>query len=317
MAKGIEDQSDYFFLYKNEEIDVTRKVNVNIKDESAMARFEAKLQGLTNRDEVDAADFKALLEGLAGPEDTKLCRKLFELIKKYVGSYEEAPRYILCLNEERKATAQKKREAMLNRLSHELEKWTPNEEQNAAEIEQRLDKIFEGYKNRYRKFFEIKRDENNDKAIGWRLNKQRLEQEEKLDGIFVLLTTREELAAEKVVDCYKNLKEVEMLFDDLKHFVDIQPIRHWLAHRVRAHVLLCILALLLKRIFEINYLGGKSTMEPLEELSKSKLIKYQVRFSGREERTQIIPKVTTTTPIQKKYFNMVGIRSPMSLESFV
>ena len=283
----------------------------------AMARFEAKLQGLTNRDEVDAADFKALLEGLAGPEDTKLCRKLFELIKKYVGSYEEAPRYILCLNEERKATAQKKREAMLNRLSKELEKWTPNEEQNAAEIEQRLDKIFEGYKNRYRKFFEIKRDENNDKAIGWRLNKQRLEQEEKLDGIFVLLTTREELAAEKVVDCYKNLKEVEMLFDDLKHFVDIQPIRHWLAHRVRAHVLLCILALLLKRIFEINYLGGKSTMEPLEELSKSKLIKYQVRFSGREERTQIIPKVTTTTPIQKKYFNMVGIRSPMSLESFV
>ena len=43
--------------------------------------------------------------------------------------------------------------------------------------------------------------------------------EEKRDGQFVLLTTREELAASKVVDSYKNLKEVEMLFDDLKHFL--------------------------------------------------------------------------------------------------
>jgi transposase len=283
----------------------------------AMARFESKLQGLTNRDRVDYADFKSLLEELAGSEDKKLCRKLFALIKKYLGRYEEEPRYIVCLNEERKSTARKKRAAMVTRLSRELKKWTPTEAQKPAEIEQRLDKIFEGYKQRYRKFFEIDRDETDDKAIGWHLNQQRLEQEEKLDGIFVLLTTRETLAADKVVDSYKNLKEVEMLFDDLKHFVDIQPIRHWLAQRVRAHVFLCILALLLKRIFEINYLGGKSTMEPLEELSKSKLIKYQVRFSEREERTQIIPKVTTTTPIQKKYFNMVGIRSPMSLESFV
>ena len=125
------------------------------------------------------------------------------------------------------------------------------------------------------------------------------------------------LAIGQVVDSYKNLKEVEMLFDDLKHFVDIRPIRHWLDKRVRAHVFLCILALLLKRLFEINYLGNKSTLEPLEELSKSKLIKYKVRFSEREERTQIIPKVTTTTPIQKKYFNLVGIKNPMSLERFV
>ena len=56
----------------------------------------------------------------------------------------------------------------------------------------------------------------------------------------------------------KNLKEVEMLFDDLKNFVDIRPIRHWLAVRVRAHVFICILALLLKRIFEIEILGAKN-----------------------------------------------------------
>ena len=303
-----------FLIWKTKRWLVQSQVN---PDARVMGRFEEKIRDLTNRDEVEYADFKSLLEDLAGAEDKKLCRKLFQLIKKYMGRYEEEPRYILCLNEVRKAILQKKRETMLARLSNELKKWAPSQEQKPAEIEQGLNKIFGGYKNRYRKFFEIEREEPGDKAIGWHLNGHRLEQEKKLDGIFVLLTTREDLAVGKVVDSYKNLKEVEMLFDDLKHFVDIQPIRHWLGKRVRAHVFLCILALLLKRIFEINYLGGKSTMEPIEELSKSKLIKYKVRFSEREERTQIIPKITTTTPIQKKYFNMVGIRNPMSLENFV
>ena len=283
----------------------------------AMALFESRIQGLTKQEGVEYGSFKSLLEGLVGSEDKKLCQKLFELIKKYVGRYEEELRYIICLNEERKAIAGKKRETMLAKLTGELTQWAPTQEQKPPEIEPRLTKIFGGYKSRYRKYFEIEKDEHRGKVIGWRVNERRVEEEEKLDGIFVLLTTREDLAIGKVVDSYKNLKEVEMLFDDLKHFVDIRPIRHWLGKRVRAHVFLCILALLLKRLFEINYLGNKSTMEPLEELSKSKLIKYKVRFSEREERTQIIPKVTTTTPSQKKYFNMIGIRNPMSLERFV
>jgi transposase len=283
----------------------------------AMVQFEAKIQGLTQQEAVDYASFKPLLEGLAGTDNKKLCRKLFGLIKKYAGRYEQERRYILCRNEERQAIAGKKREAMLAKLTGELERWALAPEQNATEKERGLNKIFEGYKSRYRKFFEIERDEQGDKAIGWRVDARVVEQERQRDGIFVLLTTRDDLAISQVVDSYKNLKEVEMLFDDLKHFVDIRPIRHWLDKRVRAHVFLCILALLLKRLFEINYLGNKSTLEPLEELSKSKLIKYKVRFSEREERTQIIPKVTTTTPIQKKYFNLVGIRNPMSLERFV
>jgi len=81
------------------------------------------------------------------------------------------------------------------------------------------------------------------------------------------LSSRYDLEACKVVESYKNLKEIEMLFDDLKNFVDIRPIRHWLevrvrAHVLRAHVFICVLALLLKKIFEINYMQGKCIMEP-------------------------------------------------------
>jgi hypothetical protein len=186
-----------------------------------------------------------------------------------------------------------------------------------VEIEQGLNRIFAGYKARYRKFFDIQRDPDSDKAIGYRLNEQQLAQERLRDGIFIVQTNRGDLSAAKVVDSYKDLKEVEALFDDLTHFVDLPPIRHWLTRRVQAHVFLCILALLLKRIFEINYLGGQSTLQPLEEISQSKLVFYQVRFSEREDRTQIIPKITTPNPLQKTYFNMVGIKNPLSLGNIV
>ena len=112
------------------------------------------------------------------------------------------------------------------------------------------------------------------------------------------------------------MKEVEVLFDDLKHFVDIHPIRHWIEKRVRTYVMLCILGLLLKRIFEINYLKGKATMQPLEEISKSKLVRYEVNFSKKNNVKKIFPKITQTTTEQMQIFNLVGINNPMSLESF-
>jgi transposase len=283
----------------------------------ALGELTAKIQALSNEDEPQYPDFKPILQALAGPKNAKLAYRLFVLIKKYRGRYEQCPRYVICLNQERKQFAEKNRQRQLSNLAAALEKWTPTEEQTPVEIEQGLNRIFAGYKARYRKFFDIQRDPDSDKAIGYRLNEQQLAQEKLRDGIFILQTNREDLSAAKVVDSYKDLKEVEALFDDLKHFVDLQPIRHWLTRRVRAHVFLCILALLLKRIFEINYLGGKATLQPLEEISKLKLVFYQVRFSEREDRTQIIPKITTPNPLQKKYFNMVGIKNPLSLENIV
>ena len=58
-------------------------------------------------------------------------------------------------------------------------------------------------------------------------------------------------------------------------------------------------------------------MEPLEEISKSKLVKYKVTFSEREDRSKTFRTVSNTTLMQKEYFKMVGIRNPMNLENFV
>ena len=228
-------------------------------------------------------------------------------------------RTIICLNDERKAITKKKRDATIGVLSEALDKLfsNHNNDEEMAATEKKLGGIFKGHKARFRKFFKIDRDKETQKAFGYSVNQKAIDYEEVMDGIFILTTSRQDLEAKKVVESYKNLKEVEMLFDDLKNFVDIRPVRHWLQVRVRAHVFICILALLLKRIFEIDCLKGRCVMEPLEEISKSKLIKYKVKFSEREDRSKTFRTVTNTTSMQKEYFKMVGIRNPMNLETFV
>lgn len=239
--------------------------------------------------------------------------------QKYRGQFKNTIRAIICLNNEKKVLAKKKRDERLSSLKDELAKFFSNKDkkEDIIKAEKKLSSIFGGYKSRYQKFFTIERDDTTKKAIGFCVNQKVIEDAEEMDGIFILTTNRGDLDKIKVVQSYKNLKEVETLFDDLNNFVDINPFRHWLEVRVKAHAFLCILALLLKRIFEIDCLGGKCVMEPLEEISNSKLVKYNVKFSEREGRTKTFFKVTNTTANQKKYFNMVGITNPMNLENFV
>ncbi len=69
--------------------------------------------------------------------------------------------------------------------------------------------------------------------------------EARLDGIYVIRTSRpaDKIGSEAAVAAYKNLALVERAFRTLKG-VDLQvrPVHHWLGHRVKAHVFLCMLA---------------------------------------------------------------------------
>lgn len=83
-----------------------------------------------------------------------------------------------------------------------------------------------------------------------KLNRTKLRQEEKLDGKFLVSTSDDGLSAEDVVAGYKQLWQIERVNRQLKHTVDVRPVFHRLEDRIRAHVLLCWLALLLIRVAE-------------------------------------------------------------------
>lgn len=82
------------------------------------------------------------------------------------------------------------------------------------------------------------------------LDEAKLAAEERLDGKYLLSTSDPDLSAEDVALGYKNLLEAERGFRDLKSALELRPIYHRLDERIRAHVLLCWLALLLIRVAE-------------------------------------------------------------------
>lgn len=98
--------------------------------------------------------------------------------------------------------------------------------------------------NRYKmgKHFQLRIEED---SFHYERKTANIEREQNLDGIYVIRTSvkKEVLSSHQVVASYKSLSSVERAFRSLKT-VDLQvrPIHHRLPDRVRAHILLCVLA---------------------------------------------------------------------------
>jgi transposase len=84
-----------------------------------------------------------------------------------------------------------------------------------------------------------------DTSFTWARKTEQIAAEAALDGIYILRTNVNdgELPTGEVVRSYKNLEQVERAFKTFKGpELQIRPIHHHLAERVRAHVFLCMLA---------------------------------------------------------------------------
>jgi len=98
--------------------------------------------------------------------------------------------------------------------------------------------------NRYRvgKHFQIGIEED---SFAYQRKQASIAREESLDGIYVIRTSVKAgtLSGPQVVASYKNLSGVERAFRSLKTVdLHVRPIHHRLPDRVRAHILLCMLA---------------------------------------------------------------------------
>jgi hypothetical protein len=128
----------------------------------------------------------------------------------------------------------------------------------------------------------------------------------RLDGKFLLSTSDPDLSAEDVALGYKNLPEAERALRDLKTTLELRPVFHRLEHRIRAHVLLCWLALLLVRVAERQ---TTSTWRRINtELGRLHLVTL-AGPAGRVEQT------TTLTPAQREVFTATGVAPPPRVTS--
>jgi hypothetical protein len=92
------------------------------------------------------------------------------------------------------------------------------------------------------KHFELRVEQG---QITWSRRQERIDQEAATDGIYVIRSPLPSTTASptELVGMYKSLAEVEADFRSWKASdLDLRPIFHWTENRVRAHVLLCLLA---------------------------------------------------------------------------
>ena len=86
-----------------------------------------------------------------------------------------------------------------------------------------------------------------------RIDKAKIKAEANLDGKYLLRCSDPHLSAADIALGYKQLLEVERGWRDMKQILDLRPVYHRLEERIRAHVVLCWLALLLIRIIETTH----------------------------------------------------------------
>jgi hypothetical protein len=178
----------------------------------------------------------------------------------------------------------------------------------------------------------------------------RIDAEAALDGFYVLRTPvpASQLDGPAIVTAYKNLKYVERDFRHIKSDdLDLRPVYHRLEDRVRAHVLICMLACYLtwhlrrawapltftdqdppapaspaaparrsaaaqaKASHQHNAAGRpyRSFRSLLQHLAT--LTRNQVRFTGT---TVTVPMLTEPTSTQREAFDLIGIPIPLTLK---
>ena len=83
-----------------------------------------------------------------------------------------------------------------------------------------------------------------DGAFSYQRNQPQIDEEALLDGIYVIRTQEpaSRIGSAAVVRAYKQLKVNERSFKEMKSTLEIRPVHHRLADRVRAHAFLCMLA---------------------------------------------------------------------------
>jgi transposase len=85
-------------------------------------------------------------------------------------------------------------------------------------------------------------------SFTFREDPQRFPQEQRLEGRYVIASSEKDMTALEAVAWYKELIEVEQGFRNLKDVLALRPIYHRVEPRVKAHIFVAFLALLLQRL---------------------------------------------------------------------
>ena len=151
----------------------------------------------------------------------------------------------------------------------------------------------------------IKADYTADR-FSWSLDEVVIAEAELFDGKLALITNAPDLTAADAVARYKALADIERGFRVLKSDIEIAPVHHRLPDRIRAHALICFLALVLHRVMRMRLKAKGHSASPRTALDLlARIHRHQARIA---ERT--LEGTTRPTPEQLDLFGALTLSKP-------
>jgi hypothetical protein len=129
---------------------------------------------------------------------------------------------------------------------------------------------------------------------------------ERFDGKLALVTNAADLPAEDVIARYKSLADIERGFRVLKSDIAIAPVYHRLPDRIRAHAMVCFLALVLYRVMRMRLKARGHSASPRTALDMLARIQKHTAHIG--ERS--FHGTSKTTPEQLDLFEALNLPQP-------
>jgi transposase len=111
-----------------------------------------------------------------------------------------------------------------------------------------------------------------------------LEHEKRIEGKYIIATAEKSLSVLEAVAIYKDLADVEQGFRHLKDILAMRPIYHQIEPRVRAHIFVATLALLVQRLLDRRLQEAGidfSSTRAMEALSTVRHVTFRVEAQGK------------------------------------
>jgi transposase len=183
--------------------------------------------------------------------------------------------FILCRSADRAAKERAMRERFEQRIAKGLEaiaKSCTQRRHKAGVIERRVGRLL-GLNSRAARLFavEVEQDASQRVVVTWSRKAAALESAERRDGCYLLRSNVSNWTAEELWKAYMQLTEAEAAFRIQKDELRLRPVWHQTAERVKAHILVCFLAYVLRKTLEgwSQRAGlGRSIPTLMEELAR-------------------------------------------------
>lgn len=142
--------------------------------------------------------------------------------------------------------------------------------------------------------------------FSWSLDEDAIVRAELFDGTLALITNAPDLTPAETVARYKSLADIERGFRVLKSDIEIAPVHHRLPDRIRAHAMICFLALILYRVMRMRLKAKGQSASPRTALDLLARIQRHTTHIG----TKTFTGTSRSQPEQLNLFEALNIPKP-------